>query len=363
MRSMLARGGRRLAVAALGAVPTLAAVASALVMFGVFLELREVSAIAALQVMVKGAFGSTFALANTLQRAAPLMLTALCVALPARAGLIVIGGEGALALGGLAAGSVAVAAPGLSWMVALPLMAAAGGLAGGLWIAGAGALRQWRGVNETIGSLLLSYLGIALFNHLVEGALRDPASLNKPSTLPLPDAWMIGSIPGLDAHWGFAAGLLCCLAAWIFLRWTVPGFALNVVGGNAQAARLVGLPVDRLVIGACFAGGAAAGLAGMFEVAAVQGSANASLLAGYGYAGILVAFAARQNPLAVIICAVLVGGIGASGSLLQRRLDLPDAATLVLQGLIFANLLAWEAFGGRMGRWQLRLSPAEAISA
>ncbi|MGQ0502791.1 MAG: ABC transporter permease [Panacagrimonas sp.] len=363
MSQGLSRVGRRLAAAALGAVPTLAAVVAALAMFGVFLELREVSSIAALQVMVKGAFGSSFALANTLQRAAPLMLTALCVVLPARAGLIVIGGEGALALGGLAAASVAVAAPGLPWTVALPLMALAGMVAGGLWIGAAGLLRQRRGVNETIGSLLLSYLGIALFNHLVEGALRDPASLNKPSTLPLPEAWMIGPMPGLDAHWGFAAGLLLCLAGWIFLRWTVPGFALNVVGGNAQAARLVGLPVDRLVIGACFAGGAAAGLAGMFEVAAVQGSANASMLAGYGYGGILVAFAARQNPLAVIVCAILVGGIGASGSLLQRRLDLPDAATLVLQGLIFANLLAWEAFNGRIGRWQLRLASPGAEAA
>jgi simple sugar transport system permease protein len=167
---------------------------------------------------------------------------------------------------------------------------------------------------------------------------------------------MVGTLPGLDTHWGFAAGALACLAAWLLLRWTVPGFALTVVGGNAQAARLVGLPVDRLVIGACVAGGAAAGLAGMFEVAAVQGSANASLLAGYGTAGILVAFAARQNPLAVIVCAVLVGGIGASGSLLQRRLGLPDAATLVLQGLIFANLLAWEAMQGRVGTWRLRLA-------
>ena len=345
---------RDVAVPALNALPTLLAVLAALGLFGLFLELRGVSAGAALGLMWQGAFGSAFALANTLQRAAPLMLTALCVLLPARAGLIVIGGEGALALGGLAAAVLAMAAPTLPAAAAWPLMALAAMLAGGLWIGAAGWLRQKRGVNETIGSLLLSYLGIAVFNHLVEGPLRDPASLNKPSTLPLPESWMVGTLPGLDTHWGFAAGALACLAAWVVLRWTVPGFALRVVGGNAQAARLVGLPVDRLVIGACAAGGAAAGLAGLFEVAAVQGSANASLLAGYGTAGILVAFAARQNPLAVIVCAVLVGGIGASGSLLQRRLGLPDAATLVLQGLIFANLLAWEALQGRVGTWRLR---------
>ncbi|MGB5235154.1 MAG: ABC transporter permease, partial [Candidatus Macondimonas sp.] len=74
--------------AALGVLPTLLAVLAALAMFSGFLELHGVPATAALQLMVKGAFGSVFAFANTLQRAAPLMLTALCVVLPARAGLI-----------------------------------------------------------------------------------------------------------------------------------------------------------------------------------------------------------------------------------------------------------------------------------
>ena len=53
----------------------------------------------------------------------------------------------------------------------------------------------------------------------------------------------------------------------------------------------------------------------MVEVAAVHGSANASLVAGYGYTGILVAFIARHNPLAIIPVAILLGGIGASGGL------------------------------------------------
>lgn len=350
---------RAAAGAALGALPTLAAVATALALYAVFLQLNGYSAARALPLIIKGAFGSTFALANTLQRAAPLMLTALCVALPARAGLVVIGGEGCLALGALAAAVVPLVVPAAPVALGWVLMALAGMAGGGLWMAAAGALRQWRGINETISSLLLSYIGIALFKHLVEGPLRDPASLNKPSTRPLPDSWMIGSLPGIDVHWGLAAGCCACVLAWLVLRYTAPGFALDVVGGNVRAARLIGLPVNRLAIAACFAGGAAAGLAGMFEVAAVQGSANASLLAGYGYGGILVAFAARQNPLAVIVCAVLVGGIGASGSLLQRRLDLPDAAATVLQGVIFANLLAWEAAHGVVARWRQALNGPE----
>ena len=85
----------------------------------------------------------------------------------------------------------------------------------------------------------------------------------------------------------------------------------------------------------------------MVEVAAVQGRASASLAAGYGYTGILVAFLARQNPLAVIPVAILFGGIDASGGLLQRRLDLPDATVLVLQGIIFVVILASETLYGR----------------
>ena len=123
------------------------------------------------------------------------------------AGLMVIGGEGALVLGGLAAavtGHLLAGVPPLGVKLA---MALAGMLAGAAWIALAGALRQYRGVNETISSLLLTYIAIALFNHLVEGPLRDPASLNKPSTAPIPDAAMLGSLPGIDVHWGLGFGL------------------------------------------------------------------------------------------------------------------------------------------------------------
>ncbi|MGG2329502.1 hypothetical protein ACE40V_24425, partial [Salmonella enterica] len=83
-------------------------------------------------------------------------------------------------------------------------------------------------------------------------------------------------------------------------------------------------------------------------VAVVHGQANASLLVGYGFTGILVSVLARHNPLAIIPVAILIGGIGASGGLLQRRLDLPDAAVLVLQGILFVTILASETMYGRI---------------
>jgi simple sugar transport system permease protein len=278
------------------------------------------------------------------------LLTALCTALPARAGLIVIGGEGAFVIGGLGAAAAGAALIGAPPLVVLSGMFLAASVLGGAWIGSVGLLRVKRGVNETISSLLFTYIGIALLNHFVEGPLRDPESLNKPSTRHVGDDVMVGSIPGLDVHWGLVVGVLACLAAYVLMRRTVFGFGAAIVGGNPRAARLSGVPVARTVIVTCALGGAAAGIAGGFEVAAVHGRGNASLVAGYGYAGILVSFLSRHDGLAIIPVSLFLGGIAASGGLLQRVFGLPDATVSVLQGILFVVLIASDTLYGRV-RW------------
>lgn len=331
------------------ALPLLA-LAGGLALFGVFVWFGGHDPVQAWTLLFRGAFGDAFSIQNTLQRAAPLMLTALCVALPARAGLTIIGGEGALVLGGLACAALPVMWPVPGGMAGTALLLMAAAAAGAAWIALAGWLRQWRGVNETISSLLLGYIAIALFKHIVEGPMRDPASLNKPSTLPLPETLRIGTMGGYDVHWGLVFGVVLCLVAAFWLSASTHGFATRVVGGNLRAARLVGLPANRLIVVACALGGAAAGLAGGIEVAAVHTAANASLIVGLGYTGILVSFVARHHPLAIIPVAVLFGGFLAAGSLLQRRMGLPDASVQVLMGFCFVFILASEAWRGKLGQ-------------
>jgi len=319
-----------------------------LALFSLFILVIGKSPATLFQLMYTGGFGSWFSIQNSLSRAAPLLLTALCVALPARLGLVIIGGEGAVVLGGVAAAAAAAPFVGtLPALLLLALMAVVAMIIGGIWIGFAGFLRHYRGVNETISSLLLAYIAIALMNQLVEGPLRDPASLNKPSTAPLPAQDMLGKIPGMDVHWGLAIGVVACIVSWVLIEITSYGFAARIAGGNVRAAQIQGLPVGRLIVGFTAIAGSFAGLAGMIEVAAVQGSANASLAAGYGYTGILVAFLARHNPLAIIPVAILLGGIDASGGLIQRRMGLPDATVLVLQGTLFVVILFCETFYGR----------------
>jgi general nucleoside transport system permease protein len=325
------------------------ALVAALAGFGVFVALFGKNPLDLYFYMYQGAFGTWFSWQNSLTRAAPLILTALCTALPAQLGLVIIGGEGALLIGALAATSAALLLQSAPPLVVQLAMVVAGCAGGGLWIMLSGGLRHYRGVNETISSLLLVYIALAILNHLVEGAMRDPASLNKPSTREIGAVNMIGSIPGTDAHWGFVFGICAAIASYILIYHTVFGFAARVAGGNVRAAKIVGLGVGKLILIVCFIAGSAAGLAGMIEVAAVQGRTNANLAAGYGFTGILVAFLARQNPLAIIPVAILLGGISASGGLLQRRLGLPDASVLVLQGMIFVAVLASDALYGRIG--------------
>jgi simple sugar transport system permease protein len=327
-------------------IPLLALLAS-LLLFGGFVAAAGENPLDVYYEMYRGAFGTWFSFQNTLQRASPLLLTALCTALPARAGLIVIGGEGALVIGGVAAAAAGVALSGAGIVVVLVGMLLAGAIAGGLWVGAAGALRVYRGVNETISSLLLAYIGIALMNHFVEGPLRDPESLNKPSTRHIGDANMLGPIPGLDVHWGLVVGLVACAIAYVVMFRTVFGFSAAMIGGNPRAAKLSGVSVGKVVLITTALAGAAAGIAGALEVAAVHGRANASLVAGYGYTGILVAFLARHNGLAIVPVALFLGGLNASGGLLQRVFGLPDATVSVLQGILFVVLLLSDSFYGR----------------
>jgi simple sugar transport system permease protein len=315
--------------------------------FGLFLLMVGKSPLAFFGLVWTAGFSTAFSWQNTLSQVSPLLFAALCVALPARLGLVVIGGEGAIVLGGLAAGLAGTIAAGWSPALGFGLMALSAMAVGGAWIATVGSLRIRRGVNEAIASLLMAYIAIAMFNHLVEGPFRDPGSLNKPSTLPLTESLRVGEMPLVSAHWGVLVGILACITCWLLIERTTLGFAARIAGDNLRAAQVQGLPVGRLVISFTALGGAFAGLAGFFEVAAVHGSANGSLIAGYGYTGILIAFLARHNPLAIIPVAILLGGFAASSGLIQRRLDLPDATILVFQGMIFVAILLAETAYGR----------------
>src|SRR5688572_22594218 len=117
-----------------GQLPTALAVVVSLLAFGAFVAAAGHDPLAVYAEMYRGAFGTWFSFQNSLLRAAPLMLTGLCTALPARLGLMVIGGEGALVVGGLAAAIVPLSMTGSSPLSVTIAMMLAGMLSGAIWI-------------------------------------------------------------------------------------------------------------------------------------------------------------------------------------------------------------------------------------
>ena len=323
-------------------------------LFSLFLLLLGKNPMQFFALIWQGGFGSSFSLQNSLQRAAPLILTGLAFAIPAKIGMTMIGAEGALVLGGFSSAAVAIPLVSTHQPVVptMMIMALTGILTGALWTGFAGWLKYKRGVNETISTLLLTYIAIAIMNFFVEGLLRDPASKNKASTMPIGQDYMVGLMPGMDVHWGLVVGVVFAVALHVLMTRTTFGFAVRISGGNVRAALAQGLPVGKLILTCSAIAGMCAGLAGYFEVAAIQGQANASLAARYGFTGILVSFLARHNALAVIPVAIMFGAISAAGGLIQRRMDMPDATALVLQGIIFVVLLASETVYGRFALFQ-----------
>ena len=224
------------------AIPTIAILAT-MVLFGIFVAFTGPARWPSTARCTGASFGTWFSFQNTLLRAAPLHADgagdgAAAAARPGGAS----GAKGRWCWAGSARRRSAIAHA-FAAARSRSRCCWSGPLVGGLWIALAGALRAYRGVNETISSLLLTYIAIALLNHLVEGSLRDPASLNKPSTLPIGDDNMLAAIPGLDVHWGLGFGLIACLVTWVLMQHTTFGFAARMVGGNTRAALLNGLPV------------------------------------------------------------------------------------------------------------------------
>ncbi len=141
------------------AIPV-AALLAGLAVFGLFLLTQGKSPVEFYGYVLQAGFGSAFSWQNTLSRTAPLLFAALCVALPARLGLVVIGAK----VRSCWVASLRGPGRGAGHDQPCPRAAVDGGGRdgrGAVWIGAVGALRHWRGVNDTNRlSLLLSYIAL-----------------------------------------------------------------------------------------------------------------------------------------------------------------------------------------------------------
>lgn len=297
-----------------------------------------------LLVLWQGSFGAGWALADALLKAVPIFLCSLGVAATFRMQIWNIGAEGQFALGAVGATWAALTFPTLPWYFLLPLMFIAAGLAGAVWALIPALLRIKLHVNEIISTLMFNYVAILFLDYLVYGAWKDPKSFGFPMTPEFVPAAIIGSIGGSRQHWGLVIALLAMAALWAFFRFTRAGFEITASGAGVRVAAYAKLPYPFLIALVMGASGAFAGLAGCIETSAVVGRLQPSIMAGYGYTAIVVAWLARLNPLAIAITSFLLAGFRVGVENLQIELQIPAAFGTLMEGIILLSVLAGQFF-------------------
>jgi simple sugar transport system permease protein len=326
---------------------SVAAVAAALLIGGVLVALLGVPVGEAVAAFADGAWGSPYALAASINRALVLMLVGLGFVLAERANLTNVGGEGQIAVGGIAATAFALWPPvaglpfGLAFIV--PMLGAC--VAGALWGGIAGVLKVKAGTNEVIATLLLSFIAVWMVYGSVqsEQLLRRPmtTSATLPESLEIPLATQLPLLTGdasVPLHAGLPIGLVFAAVVAVVLGFTVLGLRLRATGLNASAARRAGMAVDRLTVGVLCAAGALGGLAGACMLQGEQYTLKAGFSSGYGFDGLVVGLLARGSVPGVIAGSLLFGFLRSGGINMEMVAQVPTALVVVIQGLIIVIL-------------------------
>lgn len=316
----------------------------ALLLGAILLLLTGVNPIVTYRAMSRGAFGSVYALSETLVVAIPLMLTGLGVTIAFRMRFWNIGAEGQLVFGGIAGAGVALFFVDLiPTGLLLPAVLLAGMIAGALWAGIPAVLKAYLGVDETLTSLMLNYVAILFSSYLYYGAWRDPMGFGFPGTARFAEGAWLPRLFG-RAHYGLIFAIIAGFALWFIFNRTRWGFELKIIGENKTAARYLGIKIASNIVLALLLSGALSGLAGASQVAGIYRRLQTGLAAGYGYTAIIIAWLAQLNPIAVLFVSVLMGALFVGGDQVQMMMGLPSAVGLVLQGLILFPMLAGSLF-------------------
>lgn len=288
---------------------------------------------------------NAYGFSELLVRVTPLLLAAVAVALPARLGLINVGGEGQLYMGAWAASAGALLLPPMPSWILLPLVALLGFAGGAIWAAVPGLLRASKLVNETIATLLLNYVAPLVVSWSIFGPWRAAESSAYPQSPAFPEASLLPTFLDTRVHAGILVSVAALVAYWLLLEKTRWGVEMRAIGGNPEAAQRLGTPVARWIVVALALGGGLAGLAGMGEVMGIHGRLRQGLSPGYGFTGFLIAWLAGGRPVGILLMAFLFATITSAGDVLQITQGLPYSVVNILLALILFIVLARRGTG------------------
>ena len=292
-------------------------------------------------------------LRNTLDQAVPIIGMALAVSVAFRSGVINLGGEGQMVLGGLAGALTAIYLPGPGGLV-VPAALLAGAVTGMLW-AVLPAFGQTRlQLPILITSLLLNYVARSLSGYLVRFRFLDD-SVTLTSTPKIPET---ARVPKMPVFGGVSLSLALVLVlgalAWLVYKRTVAGYETQMAGFNGRFARYGGIGVERQTVGVMAAAGAVGGLIGAHLIigGAYRFIDGELVLSGLAWTGLLVALLAANRPVYILAAGLLFAGLQIGGQSMQRSAGVSWRLAQVLQAVVIAAVASRLALGRlrRVGR-------------
>ncbi|GAB3724705.1 ABC transporter permease [Amycolatopsis oliviviridis] len=312
-------------------------VVAALVLGAILLLATGTDPLAAYGAIVSGAFGPD-GIGDTLAYAVPVAGMATALAIPLRAGMVNLGGEGQLVLGAISALAVGLYVPGPG-PVKVVLALLAGALAGAAYAALAAVCENRLGVPLLISTLLLSYPAMSLAGYLVRFPLKDAGS-SLPQSPQLTEGARLPEIDGVTTGIFLAVAVIAVYA--VLDARTPAGFETKVTGWAPKFAAYAGIDRPKLTLRLLAASGGTAGLVGAIAVLGFpyRFIDGALITPQYTWIGLLAALLAGASPLGTLLAAVFFAALTSGGFAMERATQVPRELTAVLQAVLIIFLAA-----------------------
>ena len=342
---MSERLARRIAYAV--AAPVLALVFSLLVSSFV-LALSGDSAIDAYRQMWE--FGTSVeSIIVMLNRATPLYIAGIAVAIGFKMNLFNIGVEGQFRVAALI-GAWAGAELGVPGVINIFFVIVVAMVVGATWAGGIAILKVTRGVHEVVSSIMLNYIAYALISFLLLNYLQFDDASQRIHTRTLPTDSRMPSLNAIvelftrDVRSGFDLNGFVIVAAivgalyYVMVFRTRFGYDLRASGANPWAARASGVDPKRMIVTTMLLSGAVAGLIGMPEILGQAYWFSDDLVTNLGFTGIGVALLGRNHPVGIAGAALLFGFLDRSSQILDLE-GIPPQIVVIMQGVIIISVV------------------------
>lgn len=333
------------------------AIVFALLVGGLLIVVMGLDVSTAFSALLQGAFGSKNAIGETIVKTTPLIFTALSYALAKRCGLVNLGAEGQIYIGGLCSAAVGLYLS-MPAFLHIPLAVLAGFVGGGLWGMLAGGLKIKFGASEMITTIMLNYIAQYFINYMVGNVIKEPGDLPQSAKI-IETAQLPRLVTGTRIHLGIVIALLCVLLYYIFLWRTRQGYETRVVGLNPEAARYAGFNSNRRSLGAMFMAGGLAGLAGLVEILGIQLRVYKNFSPGYGWDGIAAALLGQNSPIGIVLSSTLFGALRSGSNQMQIDANVPSALIYIIQALVIMFVIGSNYFIKLRKKHQVKLRAKE----